>query len=212
MRTTPIMLAFCAAALLSTTAFAQSNAPASGAVPSSAPANPGHFMTEEKPDQWRASKLKGLNVYNSNNEKIGDINELIVDRSGKIEAVVIGVGGFLGMGEHDVAVPFSQIMLVNEPRNAGTTESRTDSGTAGTTGATGTAGTTGATGTASMAGAGATVGSTTAGGSTAAGGTAGPGAAAGRAGGGANRAAPDHAMLNMNKDQLKAAPEFKYAR
>ena len=40
---------------------------------------------------WRISKLIGLNVYNNNNEKIGDINELITEASGKIDIVVIGV-------------------------------------------------------------------------------------------------------------------------
>jgi len=68
-----------------------------------------------KPGEWRASKLDGLDVYNTNNEKIGDISELILDRSGKIQAVVIGVGGFLGMGEHKVAVPFEQVQWVDQP-------------------------------------------------------------------------------------------------
>src|SRR3954470_18927046 len=53
------------------------------------------FMSQEQPGQWRASKLEGLNVYNTNDEKIGDISELIVDTNGKIQAVVVGVGGFL---------------------------------------------------------------------------------------------------------------------
>ena len=68
-----------------------------------------------KAGQWRASKLDGLDVYNPNNDKIGDISELIVDRGGKVEAVVIGVGGFLGMGEHLVAVPFEKVQWVDQP-------------------------------------------------------------------------------------------------
>jgi putative membrane protein len=64
------------------------------------------YMTEEQPGVWRGSKLINLSVYNDNNERIGDINEVLVNRDGKVEAVVIGVGGFLGMGEHNVAVPF----------------------------------------------------------------------------------------------------------
>ena len=48
--------------------------------------------------KWRASKLMGLDVYNEANEKLGDVNELILDRDGKVSAVVIGVGGFLGYG------------------------------------------------------------------------------------------------------------------
>jgi sporulation protein YlmC with PRC-barrel domain len=64
---------------------------------------------------WRASKVVGLSVYNDNNESIGSINDLLTDRSGNIKAAVIGVGGFLGIGSHLVAVPFDKIKFVNEP-------------------------------------------------------------------------------------------------
>ena len=64
---------------------------------------------------WRASKLVGLSVYNDSNESLGSINDLLTDKSGNIKAVVIGVGGFLGVGEHLVAVPFDKIKFVNEP-------------------------------------------------------------------------------------------------
>jgi sporulation protein YlmC with PRC-barrel domain len=147
------------------------------------------FMTQEQPGQWRASKLEGLNVYNNNDEKIGDISELIVDNSGKIQAVVIGVGGFLGMGERDVAVPFDQIRFVNEPRTAAP---GANTGTGGTSPNAGAAGTTAPSGTTAA--------------------PANPNTTGAAAGGSTDRTAPDHAMLNMTKDQLKAAPEFKYAR
>jgi sporulation protein YlmC with PRC-barrel domain len=64
---------------------------------------------------WRASKVVGLSVYNDNNESLGSINDLLTDKSGNIKAVVIGVGGFLGVGEHLVAVPLDKIKFVNEP-------------------------------------------------------------------------------------------------
>ena len=64
---------------------------------------------------WRASKLVGLDVYNDSNEKLGDISEILVDNTGKINAVVIGVGGFLGVGQHDIAVSFDKLKWVNEP-------------------------------------------------------------------------------------------------
>ena len=64
---------------------------------------------------WRASKLVGLNVYNDKNESLGSINDLLTDKSGNIKAVVIGVGGFLGVGEHLVAIPFEKVKFVNEP-------------------------------------------------------------------------------------------------
>jgi sporulation protein YlmC with PRC-barrel domain len=64
---------------------------------------------------WRASKIVGLGVYNDNNESLGSINDLLTDKNGNIKAVIIGVGGFLGVGEHLVAVPFDKIKFANEP-------------------------------------------------------------------------------------------------
>jgi sporulation protein YlmC with PRC-barrel domain len=82
--------------------------------------------------QWRASKLIGVNVYNEANEKIGEIEELIVDKSGKVDNVVLGVGGFLGMGEHYVAVPMEKLKWVNEPvRTSSTTTAPADKSTVG---------------------------------------------------------------------------------
>jgi sporulation protein YlmC with PRC-barrel domain len=64
---------------------------------------------------WRASKLVGLSVYNEKNESVGSINDMLTDKNGKIVAVVIGVGGFLGVGEHLVAVPLDKVKFVDEP-------------------------------------------------------------------------------------------------
>jgi PRC-barrel domain protein len=64
---------------------------------------------------WQGSKLIGLNVYNDQNEKVGSIKDLMVDKSGNIASAVIGVGGFLGMGERDVAVKFADLKWSNEP-------------------------------------------------------------------------------------------------
>lgn len=64
---------------------------------------------------WRASKLVGLSVYNEKNESVGSINDMLTDKNGKIVAVVIGVGGFLGVGEHLVAVPMDKVKFVDEP-------------------------------------------------------------------------------------------------
>jgi sporulation protein YlmC with PRC-barrel domain len=48
-------------------------------------------------------------VYDPKENKIGDIDDVLVDKDGRITALVIGVGGFLGVGEKDVAVPFSAV-------------------------------------------------------------------------------------------------------
>ncbi len=69
----------------------------------------GSYPSEQTASEWRSTKLVGLNVFNSNSEKIGDINDLILDADGKVVSAVIGVGGFLGMGEKLVAVPFSEL-------------------------------------------------------------------------------------------------------
>jgi len=63
----------------------------------------------------RASKLIGSKVRNNANENIGDINELILDKDGKVAAVVLGVGGFLGMGEREVALDFKALNIKYDP-------------------------------------------------------------------------------------------------
>jgi len=108
-----------ASALLASVAFAQSP---SSQTPSSAntdrattaaPATASDVSSFK--GNWRTSKLVGLNVYNDSNESLGSINDLLTDKSGNIKAVVIGVGGFLGVGEHLVAVPMEKVKFVDEP-------------------------------------------------------------------------------------------------
>jgi sporulation protein YlmC with PRC-barrel domain len=88
-------------------------------------------------DLWRASKLVGVNVYNDKDEKLGDINEVLIDKSGKVAGIVIGVGGFLGMGEHDIMVDMSKLKFVDEPaRSAANSKAAPDTaGRSTTTGA-----------------------------------------------------------------------------
>jgi sporulation protein YlmC with PRC-barrel domain len=80
---------------------------------------------------WRASKLVGLNVYNDQNEKLGDISEILLDKSGKVDGVVIGVGGFLGMGKHDILVKMDKLKFVDEPVKTSSTSSSSTTGSAG---------------------------------------------------------------------------------
>ena len=53
-------------------------------------------------------------VYDPNNNKIGQISDVLVDKSGKISTLIIGVGGFLGAGEKDVAVPFEEVQATTK--------------------------------------------------------------------------------------------------
>lgn len=160
-------------------------------------AQTGKFITQEKPDQWRASKLVGVNVYNQNNDKIGDIREVIVDKTGKADAVVIGVGGFLGIGQKDVAVAFSDLKWSDQPAGDKTAKTPDNSNRSAATNpaatnpaATNLAPTNSAPTNSAAANS----------------------AAANSAASNRNRAYPDHAVLNLSRDELKNAPDFKYAQ
>ena len=120
------------ASVLIVPAFAQSNPPASTAHPAPAATTTTTTTNKVFSDQWRASKLIGLNVYNEQNEKLGDISELLVDKSGKVDGVVIGVGGFLGMGQHDIKVDMAKLKFVDEPVKTSSTTSTTTTGAATT--------------------------------------------------------------------------------
>jgi sporulation protein YlmC with PRC-barrel domain len=129
-----LMLALVGTALATAPAFAQnqpsgtSSAPSGSPPAASQPASPSgssasapstsgsaQFVSQAQSGQWRASKLVGVDIYGSNNEKIGDVNEVLLDKTGKAEAVVIGVGGFLGVGSKEVAVQFSAIEWKDQP-------------------------------------------------------------------------------------------------
>jgi sporulation protein YlmC with PRC-barrel domain len=141
-----MMLALVGTALIAGPALAQSTNPPASSTPSasspstsspsaSAPAGAsGSFISQAQSGQWRASKLVGVDIYGSNNEKIGDVNEVLLDKSGNAQAVVIGVGGFLGVGAKDVAIPFAAVQWKDTPRPSASSSSGTSSST-GTSGA-----------------------------------------------------------------------------
>ena len=168
-------------AMLATTAFAQQS-PATTTAPAATPA-PATASDMSFHGDWRTSKIVGLNVYNNANESVGSINDLLTDKSGNIKAVVLGVGGFLGVGEHLVAVPFEKVKFVTEPVATNSASNAPAGGSSGMTG--------------SRPAGGASGGMTT-------------GAAPAAATTKANPWYPDHAVYEATKDQLKAMPEFKY--
>lgn len=73
---------------------------------STAPQTGPAFVTQQPADQWLASGLIGQDVVNASGESIGEIDDLLLDKSGRVASAVIGVGGFLGIGEKRVAMPF----------------------------------------------------------------------------------------------------------
>jgi sporulation protein YlmC with PRC-barrel domain len=56
--------------------------------------------------RWRASKLVGVSVIGNDQKKIGTIEDVLFDHDGNAQVIVVGVGGFLGIGEKNVGVPF----------------------------------------------------------------------------------------------------------
>jgi len=132
---------------------------------------------------WRASKLVGVNVYNESNESLGKINDLIVDNSGGIKNVVIGVGGFLGVGERYISVSFDKLKWSTDPvKTAAATPPAGGMDSQRTVGAAPTAPPSSSS---TMANANAAKSN-------------------------ADNWYPDHAVLNASKDDVKAMPEFKY--
>ena len=126
-----LMLTTALSAVLATAAFAQSPSPPSSSsdtpaakMESSTPpaAKPEgaksegsgklNFVSSQKPDQWLATKFKGTDVVGSDNEKIGDVSDILFDKTGKVEAFIVSVGGFLGVGSKEVALAPSSFDVV----------------------------------------------------------------------------------------------------
>ena len=115
---TRISVAIAALLIAAPAAFAQTTTtPPATSPPAAAPSTaPGAMKFYSSTlGQMRASKLIGLNVKNNANETIGEINELILDKDGKVAAVVIGVGGFLGIGQHEVAIDYKSLNVKYDP-------------------------------------------------------------------------------------------------
>src|ERR1700680_3922844 len=85
---------------LSTAALAQQPAPTT--------AGPAEIFTR-LPAGTTVTNFYKQNVYDPSDNKIGDVDDVLIDKEGRITAMIIGVGGFLGMGEKDVAIPFSAL-------------------------------------------------------------------------------------------------------
>jgi sporulation protein YlmC with PRC-barrel domain len=145
----------------------------------------GQFMTKMETNQIMASDLIGTRVVSANNESIGDINDVIVDRNGQVMAAVVGVGGFLGIGEKDVAVPFKSLEFMSSQQAQAMDNSKSGNNNVNTTGSTATTGNT------------ATSGSGSAGSTNTAANTS-----------SSNQNQPERVMLRMTKAELQAAPAF----
>jgi PRC-barrel domain protein len=84
------------------------------AKPSESAAAGPNFLSKQENSDILASGLIGQSVVNSQDEVIGDINDLVADESGKVVAVLVGSGGFLGLGEKDIALGFEDLRFVRD--------------------------------------------------------------------------------------------------
>jgi sporulation protein YlmC with PRC-barrel domain len=71
-----------------------------------------HFVNAQSTDQWLSSKFIGTDVIGTDDKKIGDVSDVLLDQKGTVVAYVVGVGGFLGIGEKNVALAPTSFELV----------------------------------------------------------------------------------------------------
>jgi sporulation protein YlmC with PRC-barrel domain len=74
----------------------------------------GTYLTQQAENQISVNDFMGQAIYTADNQSIGDINDLLVQEDGGVVAAVVGVGGFLGIGEKNVAIPFDKITITRE--------------------------------------------------------------------------------------------------
>jgi sporulation protein YlmC with PRC-barrel domain len=89
-------------------------APAAGTTSAAGAGMTGQYLTEQAQNQISANDYIGKSIYNGEDKSIGSVTDLILEENGGIVAAVVGVGGFLGMGQKDVAVPMDKITVTRE--------------------------------------------------------------------------------------------------
>ncbi len=145
------------------------------------------FVAKAQPGEWRASKFSGVSIYGPNKESVGKVSDVIMDKSGAAKIIVISVGGVMGVGSKSVGVPFNAVTWSDKPMEPETTSTIPGGATKAPS--------------APLA--------------PPAGGT-----STSASGSGSSMSAsatpsvldyPDYGTIKMTTDQLKAAPDFKYA-
>src|SRR5262245_62309531 len=102
---------------MTTVASAQAPQQAAPAAPRQNAGPPAQIHTSLPADSVTVTHWYKQNVYDPADNKIGEIMDVLVDRDGKVTALIVGVGGFLGMGEKDVAVPFNSVRATTKDNN-----------------------------------------------------------------------------------------------
>jgi hypothetical protein len=103
--------------LLLSPALAQSPTPATQSMPQTSSSSSGtaDVIRSQTASQLLASKFRGSAVLGADDQKIGGVTDVLFDPSGKVDAYVVGVGGFLGIGQKDVALAPSSVQLIKDP-------------------------------------------------------------------------------------------------
>ncbi|MEO0728912.1 MAG: PRC-barrel domain-containing protein [Pseudomonadota bacterium] len=100
-------------ALAQTTATTQT--PSTNKAATQQPAKSGDRMTKVESMQGvHVSKLMGASILNARNESIGDVNDIVLGDGGEVDRVIVGVGGFLGLGERDVALKLRELNVMKD--------------------------------------------------------------------------------------------------
>jgi len=126
-----LMISAAVSALMVSGAFAQADMSPkqSAAKPEAVPHDTAKFISSQSQDQWVFSKFKGSDVLGPDDAHIGSVNDMLFDKNGKVLGLIVGVGGFLGIGEKNVAIDMS----ASQPVPASTGSSTTSGGSAITT-------------------------------------------------------------------------------
>jgi sporulation protein YlmC with PRC-barrel domain len=115
-----LMVTAAASALMLSGAVAQEKPSTNQQAAKSETSSP-HFVKEQGADHFVFSKFKGTNVIGPDNAKVGDVTDMLFDKNGKIMGLIVGVGGFLGIGEKNVAIAMDAFQMM--PADTGTTGS-----------------------------------------------------------------------------------------
>lgn len=95
----------------------QASTPSPSSTASMSASGSQQFVSAQQTNQWLSSKFIGIDVVGADDKKIGDVSDVLFDQQGKVEAYVIGVGGFLGIGAKDVALAPSAFQPVKDSNN-----------------------------------------------------------------------------------------------
>ena len=155
-------------------------------------------FSHETQNQWRVSKLAGVSIYGPENQMDGTVVDVLIGETGQAEYVIIGVGGFLGIDQKDVAIPFARVKFtatpILPPANPAGFDNTSGSAADPVNGdITDTSATTSKSGMAM-----ATTGIAASNGTLKTAIT-------------RNSGSPDHGIIDMSVDQLESAPTFKFA-